>query len=207
MRGEILTLVVCLALVPMRAWAEPITAAVEGCVSSLKEGEATWSSPEHFIFVSFWDPVAACAPTITHPGIYYDFTENFDGNGGLLITAAPKTFPLCGRIQFDAQEYIDTPAGRLPLGQLKSLVYNTGIQCEPTPADSVTIPRRSIQPELPAPGTWVVGLGLLAILARRAKFARMVSRENAHPSLQLGGAAPNPLSPPPERPRGRSPLT
>jgi hypothetical protein len=154
-----------LTFLPAPLMALPITASVEGCVSTLASGEATWSSAEHFIFVSFWDPFAGCDPTIAHPGIYYTFEENFDGMGGLRTEAAPQTFPTCGRIQFDAQEYIDTPDGWLPLGQLKSLVFNTGIDCVSgrDPDDPPGDPSFRV----PEPGTWMLfGLGAAGVARR-----------------------------------------
>jgi hypothetical protein len=126
----VVKLLIALLLLPTPAWALPITASVEGCVTDLNPGEASWVSPEYFQFVAFWDPVAGCDPTILSPGVFYVYEQNFDGLGGSLVTAMPEWFPVCGRIQFDAQEYIDTPNGAMALGQLKSLVYNTGTDCE-----------------------------------------------------------------------------
>ena len=123
-------LVFLMPIAPRPATASPILATLEGCVTSIAEGEATWTSLDYYQFVAFWDPLAGCDTTITSQGIFHRFEDVYrDGHRGLYAEVVPALLPSCGRVQFDAQEYIETERGFLPLGQLKTLVWNSEIDC------------------------------------------------------------------------------
>ena len=111
------------------AQADPILATHDGCVTTLPAVGATWTATRHFQFVASWDPIAGCAPTITHPMVLHEWFENFDGTGGLKVLTRFDWFPKCGRIQFDAQSYIDGASAILDDMGLVSLVFNTGVDC------------------------------------------------------------------------------
>lgn len=173
--ARILALVVCLFAAAAPSSAEPITGSVDGCVTSLPGGEATWTYTEHFQFVAFWDPVAGCDPTIAIPIVLHEWLENFDGTGGLKTITRLDWFPTCGRIQFDAHKYI-APNVLDPFG-LVSLVFNTGVNCAPSLTGgtngSITGGDDGSTPSpVPEPATMVlVGAGLLWVSARARRRA------------------------------------
>ena len=111
--------------------ASPILGSANECRESLQDNRATWTSSEHFQFVAFWDPVAGCDPTIAHPIQLHTWFENFDGLGGLKVETLFDLFPQCGRIQFDAQSYMGPTSAVLDEQSLVSLVFNTGVDCDP----------------------------------------------------------------------------
>lgn len=160
-RFPLLLLLLALLAIPRAATATPIVATLEGCVTSIAPGQATWTSLEYFQFVAFWDPMAGCDTTITSQGIFHRFEDVYrDGHRGLYAEVLPDLLPLCGRIQFDAQEYIPTPNGILPLGELKTLVWNSGVDCEYGPPPGP--PKRA-----PEPGTALLLAMGIAVAARR----------------------------------------
>ena len=123
-----------LACVPNAA-ADPIKASHEGCVSALPDNRATWTADRHFQFVAFWDPVSGCDPTIQQPIVLHAWIEDFDGTGGLKVETLFDQFPKCGRIQFDAQTYVDATSNLLDAMGLVSLVFDTKIDCASTPGN------------------------------------------------------------------------
>jgi hypothetical protein len=62
--------------------------------------------------------------------VLHEWFENFDGTGGLKVLTRFDWFPKCGRIQFDAQSYIDGASAILDDMGLMSLVFNTGVDCD-----------------------------------------------------------------------------
>lgn len=114
-------------LASLRAEAGPIQPSHEGCTSSLPVG-ASWTdtnAPTGFLFMAFYDMEAGCGETIRNPtGGFHSAIVLPDGGYKIEVLAA--LLPICGRIQFDAHGYNAT--GLDPLA-LKSLVYNTGVDC------------------------------------------------------------------------------
>jgi hypothetical protein len=111
------------------ASAHPITASLEGCVSSTDErlAEAVWFAIATFQAVAFDDPDAGCDMTITRPVLdAYEFEED-RLNNTLKAWLNMSNLPTCGRRQYDLHYYLEE--GILdPMG-LKSLVIDTGVDC------------------------------------------------------------------------------
>ena len=128
------------------ASAHPITATVEGCVSSTDErlADAVWFAIGTFQAVAFDDPVAGCEMTIAQPVLdAYEFEEDRLGDT-LKAWLNMDNLPTCGRRQYDLHYYL--AEGILdPMG-LKSLVIDTGVDCvahpiaPPAPLESVPEP-------------------------------------------------------------------
>jgi hypothetical protein len=141
-----------------------ITTTLEGCVTldDPRLRDATWFSSGTFQAVAFDDPVAGCGTTIAIPvSDPYLFDEDRLADT-LTAWLNLHNLPECGRRQYDLHLYLAD--GVLdPLG-LKSLVIDTGVDCEEPPGPPPGPPPESV-PEPAAVLLLLTGLAV-ARLAR-----------------------------------------
>jgi len=162
----VLAILVCLLCAPA-AYAGPITASLQGCVSVHDPAlaSAMWTATGTFQAVAFDEGTPGCAPTIAHPvSAAYEFDDD-RANDTLEAWIRMSMLPVCGRRQYDLQPYLDN--GGLDPAGLKSLVVDTGIACGGTltPANliSTVTSRAGSYSSVPEP-TPVSLLGLSSVL-------------------------------------------
>ena len=166
----VLAILVCLLCAPA-AYAGPITASLQGCVSVHDPAlaSALWTATGTFQAVAFDEGTPGCAPTIAHPvSAAYEFDDD-RANDALEAWIRMSMLPVCGRRQYDLQPYLDN--GGLDPAGLKSLVVDTGIACGGTltpvnltsPVTSPVTSRAGSSSSVPEP-TAVSLLGLSSVL-------------------------------------------
>jgi hypothetical protein len=171
LRALIATLVTGIVGAAAPATAGTVAATLEGCVlvSDLRLPDARWFSPGTFQAVAFDDPKSGCAPTITLPVLgAYEFDENRVENT-LAAWLDLDDLPTCGRRQYDVQLYLED--GVLdPMG-LRSLVIDTGVDCEDDGTGALTVlekpPAPANVPHVPEPATLVLVTTAAAACVRR----------------------------------------
>jgi hypothetical protein len=161
--GALLALALCtVAARPVSA--TPISATLEGCVlvTDPRLSEAVWFAEGTFQAVAFDDVMAGCGTTVAHPvADAFRFDEDRIHNR-LTAWLNLSNLPACGRRQYDLHYYLD--AGVLDPFGLKSLVVDTGIDCEIGP---VPTPPNGRVPEPPIVVLVMSGLAIVALRRRR----------------------------------------
>jgi hypothetical protein len=139
--------------------AEPIMATLDGCVhvSDPRLATARWSAIGTFSTAAFRDDRAGCAPTIEQGMSGFDFDEDRLANT-LTAWIRPSSLPICGRVQYDAQVWMDG----VPVdGTLKALVVDSGVDCGPGLLPTPELPNVS-EP-------WTLGLLAMGVYWNRRR--------------------------------------
>jgi hypothetical protein len=155
------TIALCL-LLAAPASAGPIFATLDGCVSvnDPRLTTAVWSAVGTFATAAFRDDKAGCAPTIEQGIDGWVYDEDRLANT-LETRIHPGSLPTCGRVQYDAQVWLDG----VPVdGTLKALVVDSGVDC------GLVISRPPERPKVPEPSSiWMIMAGALWLARRGAR--------------------------------------